>query len=463
MTYPLLRFVEAPEKTATVRMNLQSGPARVASDGFSIGAPSLIGDPGTLEPELGHRRLTMRLRVDDVKSAATPVVAALSREVLRRGGNWLMFQLTPSSKPYWFRTYVTEPGDISLDDVYNEDLRRDLWEIAVALDAEALAWGERVTFPAQSLSNDSPKRFTLPAVIGDGPAPAKVVMRTDANRRGKRHMMPLSRGIVILPVGTGDIWSPQFDTGAPVADAAMVGGSYRSVSFATQTGLVSRLLNLTAADIQIVPGRYSVLVRVRRPNTTGTFQMQWGVSDGSGSLLNGDIVTIGWDTSPAAHSGWIPLGDFAIPANALNVPDWSPLAKATAPVQMELKASRLTGTSALHLDHIALIPVRLDTRSLIADHAGSGPSNDVDQNYDGDVEAYYPVTHADGKLAYRPTPALEGQFPQLAPGEANELSFFDQISLTRANYGVTADVSDAVSAAVRAEVSYHPRYLYVAT
>ena len=173
MNQTLIRFTEGPALDAVVRLDLQAEPAKVGATGLSVGAPQLESDPESPTVSWGNRRITLTQFVEGSKADARPVLAALARELLR-SRNWLLVRFSPASTPVWFHTYRTQPGDIDLEQVYDSESKRDVWQIQVQLEADPWAYGERVTQPAATVSNDpagssNPCLLRLPEILGDAP------------------------------------------------------------------------------------------------------------------------------------------------------------------------------------------------------------------------------------------------------------------------------------------------------
>lgn len=121
MSFPLVKFVDSPKPTAAVRFdfNVESSdaPRRVGGEGFTLGVPTLEGDPDAVEVSYGWRELLVPHRVNGSKQSALAVLSTLSRELLRPT-NWLLVQLDALTAPVWFKTYRTAPAALSLDRVY---------------------------------------------------------------------------------------------------------------------------------------------------------------------------------------------------------------------------------------------------------------------------------------------------------------------------------------------------------
>lgn len=182
--YPLIKFVDSPDVDATVRLDLNDEDAWPAADDFDLGSPALLGDPDGVGSLYGNRTLKFTWVIKGPKPAALRRQSALAREVMREGGSWLLFQLTSTAQPVWFRTKRSNPGVVSLAQVYTgESAAQDSWRVSVSVEAEPFAYGPQETFEV-TVANDPAASgglgVTLPDIKGDAPAP--LVVRCDTPR-----------------------------------------------------------------------------------------------------------------------------------------------------------------------------------------------------------------------------------------------------------------------------------------
>lgn len=475
MTWPAVKFVDAPEPTADVRLDLSTPDVQVLADGFSLGAPSFNGDSRTFGVDYGDRSLTMSVSVMGTKTETLAVLQLLAREVVRQQ-NWLLFQLDPTQPAVWYKTWRAQPGDLSFDNVYDGttgDVIPDRWVITVPLTAEAFAYGERVTLPAVTINNNAaagtnPCSYVLPTIKGDAPAPLRIAADFSATLNQYDILWSTSpvpstyTAPIVWPIGSGDGLTAGTDTGAAVTDSAFSGGSYRSVSFSTVSSMATRLQGVAPA---VVPaGRYMVFLRFARSDTTSTFAFKFGYNDLGGVDVAGSetVIMDRAASTTAGYATWVPLGTFSFPryANDLVIsafdfaPSWA------------LQAQRLSGTGAAQLDAIMLIPADLRgmgdaARTLISQFHGFGPQSvDVASYWDGDLEAYTRV-NAFAVLDSSIQPlAMQGGFPQVYPGQRNMLHLLQQTKADSGYFGVT-DNPDAIATSAVVTLSYHPRYLYL--
>lgn len=476
--YPLVRFVDAPEESANVRLDLNSigvwADERIAPahEGFSIGAPTLEGDPDGIGVEYGLRTISFSLHINGSRQASLRAMEALAREVQRRR-NWLMVQLDDSSAPVWFRTYVSQPGEVSFDRVFN-DGRPDGWVVGVQLSADAHALGARETLATVTVANDptaasNPMSFIVSDIKGDAPAPVRIGADFSANL----DQADIVWSVCPVPddftaplswdIGTGDGWTAGTDTGAAVADAAYSGGSYREVTFATDAGMATRLYG--SAPESLIPGKYRVFVRVARSDDSSEFAFKLGYRDFFGDVMGG-AETVRWDRGTSTSTGlatWVPLGTRSFPQHyddSLRVPgftDFNP--------DISLQVERTSGTGALRLDSLLLVPVHLagmdePGRMLGAEFTALGPqSADTASYWDGDAEAYTRV-NGFGVVTAAIQPIPHGDFPVLHPGVANAVHLIQQSRLVAGYFGAT-DNGDSITRTATVTLSYHPRHLWL--
>jgi hypothetical protein len=478
MTWPLIRFVAEPTTGATVRLDLSvDGAAWVGAEGYSFGAPTFEGGPGSVGAEYGYRRLSMTVHLQGTKTAALTTLSSLATEI-QRSQNWLLFQLQSGSVPVWFRTYRTQPGELSLDAVYDESsgsIIPDRWDIEVHLDAEPFAYGAReaMTLASPTISNDPASgtnrmAMVLPAVKGDAPAELRVGLDPSlSNMAGYKFMLSsvaLETGAsytapYFWQVGTGDSFTADTDTGAGVADATTSNGSYRSVSFATDATLIKRMHGTMPS---MPAGLYKVLGRFRRSDTSSTFSARLGQTVGGIDVPGLTTAVLDRATSFAAHATWLDLGEFTFPHGGQAPSDF--IAADGAPTVF-LQASRLSGTGALHVDAFAAIPVSGEdvvlTKTLFSEFDAIGPTGSELVLWDTAENMCWvaapgpplqPITAA--------KPILTGGFPVALPGHVNVLHVFQQVNGQKP-FGGT-DSSDSITATTTLSVSYHPRYLWLA-
>lgn len=473
MTWPAIKFVDKPDISATVRLDLSTPTVQVALDEFTLGVPTFDGDPEGVGVDYGYRSPLLKVRITGPKPTALLAMQALSREVLRPT-NWLLFQLQPSTAPVWFKVFRGQPGELSLGHVYDETtgvVLPDLWEIQVPLTAEGFAYGARVTLPTVTINNDpsavsNPCAYKLPAILGDAPAPLRIAATFSATLNQADILwsvapVPASYPVpIVWQIGTGDGLTADVDTGAAVSNSAYSGGSYRPVSFATTPGMATRLSG--AAPGAIPAGRYLVFLRVARSDTNSTFAFRFGNKTLAGlEVSSGPVVAMDRGASTTVgHATWLPMGVFSFPRfqNGLDSLGFS-----AAPA-WGLQAQRLSGAGAAHLDAVMLVPVDIQSvdyagRTLFSRFTAFGPqAADVRAYWDGDLDAFTRLNSLAANDSGIQPNALAGQFPIAHPGQTNILHLLQQTRASSGTFGTT-DNTDAIARTTDVTLSYHPRYL----
>lgn len=291
--WPRLRFVDAAEVSANVRYDLNSGPSAPLADGWSMGVPSLDGDPDALGVEWGRRTLSFTQRVYGEREDALSHLNRLRRELYRRR-NWLLVQLGPSSAPVWLRTYRSASGALDFEHVYNDD-RPDYWTLGMEIAADAWAVGETVSFGLEYSLN--PFAGTdrlgvwLPPIQGEVATPLRVT---------QYGMRPT------LVYGTA---RDGFFAASPVPAQTASAAPYWTYA-AAGTGTVRK----GAAPSSVLPGRYRVVV-AHQGAAGGSHR--WGISVDGGTTAVWTTATAvtSWRTLTAISSTtyvWYDLGEVTI-------------------------------------------------------------------------------------------------------------------------------------------------------
>ena len=476
--YPLVRFVSEPSPTADVRFDLHSvgewSDEQVwpEHDSFSLGSPTLEGDQDAYGADFGTRQLTFNLLYEGSKVTASRRLSELGRELVRRT-NWLMFQLSATSEPVWFKTRRTAPSAITFDYVLT-DRDVDVWGINVQLDADSFAYGALVTMPPFTINNDpaastNPCRVVLPTIVGDAPAPVKIKASFNVDSLGRRMrftMTPYDAGAApagptVWPIGGSDGWGLAADVGASVTDGSFSGGSYRTVSF---SGGVSRVFKIYGAvPAAVIPGQYRVLLRMARESALDQFEFVLDQKVGDDyDTAYGPIVQF---TRPANVTNnfatWIDLGTHNYPFGApMEVPT---AGQAPFTPNIRLVIGKLYGNFGCKLDTFLLVPVDT-TRSaasttIVSDFVGRGPKTTEYGYWDGDTESYMTYSLSTNALTSAQQPYRSGGYLKVTPGADNVLHWLLQTSMT---LPTTGDNHDAISHTSTVTLSYHPRWLNLA-
>lgn len=467
-TYPLVKFMASPATTAAVRYDFNTaisggGRAHILHGAWDLGAPELQGDSDGIDVEWGLRTIQFTQRIEGSEADALAKQSALARELLRRS-NWLMVQIAADREPVWFQTYRGDPGSLSFENVRLDSTGFDAWDIGLSLQAEPFALGARVTLSPITVNNDpaagsNPCRAVLPTILGDAPAPLRIV--SDTGLDGRRLMYALhasesTPSAIVWQIGSSDGNTAVTDTGAGVANAAYSGGSYRAVTFATQAGLTVRL---ALANKTFTAGRYKVLARIARSDTDSEFDVMFAYTASAPVTISGEHVHWGPNgpSTSAGHAAWVDLGDFTFPAGYQR-PDGSPLETVTSAGSLSL--SRTTGAGSAHLDAVMLVPVEvsdtLDNNILYtyfpATGIGSGSGT-----WDGDSEMLWLLSSGSAPVPL--SAEIKGGYPVATPGAVNLLTVLQQVNGARSSANV--DGSDGITVAASLTISYQPRWLWI--
>lgn len=468
MTFPEVQFVASPDVGAAVRFDFnQAGSWSTdqvwpAHDGVSLGAPTLEGDPDGIGTEYGFRRLSFDLIIVGTHASAATKVSALAKELVRQT-NWLRVRMTPTSVPVWFKTYRSAPSALNFEHVYaSDDVTRNTFGVSIELDADAFAYGARVTQTAVTINNSpvaatNPMWKLLPTVVGDAPAPARfeiVPSGAVTYRQPLLSVAGLNQAPVIWPttnlVGGTDTTSVE-TTGA---GTGYVSGDYRRISFATNTALTNRLAGAPFVfPATMPPGKYRVLVRVSRTDTTSRFTMRLRqqISVLVPDVFGPAVPFGGAVTSPAVNrAAWVDLGVFSWPTNL--PPDDAQFALPQGP-SISFEAGRASGSGSLDVDVFMLIPVP-DNSESVRSLISFGPNAGDKIVVDGDGEYV-------GFPGYVVGPdSVSGAFPMLRPDGENSLYYVEQTLAEQGNG--TFNDSDVLTRSSVVTVSYRPRWLYLA-
>lgn len=474
MTFPRVAFVSSPDLGADVRFDFNTagewadGENWPEHDDFSLGVPSLSGDYDAIGVEYGPRELTFNLVIKARKATATATMSALARELLRQR-NWLLFQVSPFSRPAWFRTYRTEPGAISFEYLNDtDDSRGNLWGLGVSVDADSFAYGERVTLDPITVVNSPadathPMWFTLPDVLGDAPTPLRLRVdptgTTDAwffRRRGV-HMMVTHADAAPVRVQTSAMTAV-----SPAFKQTILGGEFLDGDAIKATMPTGAMVKLTTAAPNIPFGRYRMLLRAQGRNDSPT------AADSASFWLGYDIDSLpirrAFDFRPTSdfsgsfeHFLWLNMGEIDHPLGGS-------LDDGTGTLKLVLWGSRIAGGSFAEYqwDEILLVPIDDDEPGTMALIQHGKYNDDLDTLdhawvYDGETDATYLLVDDATVTAY-PAVTVSGSLPVAIPGRTNRVV----LDLGAAIPGLMDSAADSIAATTQVTVSYQPRWLYMA-
>jgi hypothetical protein len=487
-SYPLVKYVDSPATTATVRYdfndqtpNLATSPAKKVTE-FDPGVPTLEGDPDAVGQTWGFRSPSITHTIRGTKAQAMAALSAVSREQLRRT-NWVLFQAAAGVQPVWFKTYRTGYQPVTLDQVYvrvdggGQVALPDTWKITIPLVADAFTYGARVTIPTVQIVQApadlaGPTRFAmryiLPAIKGDAPTNLRVQVTpaagTFANEDCKWLLVSSSgtatMAHAITDIGTGDGYTAGTGTGAGVADATYFGGSYRLVGI---TAATPNVINRLSGAFPVLPlGRYKILLRATSGGSAGTFSLLAKLrmfAAGTG-LVEGPTARIDVSLAGANHDFWIDLGDFNLPFGITPPIDAGP---GPGAISFQLHMGTAEGTALnVKIDAFKFIPIDgpyvAQARTLVSTGPRYQPLvNGLAGVFDGDTDSYWSYTTGTN-LYNAGAPTLKGAFLTADPATAQNI-----VTVMAVDNGTAGAVSaiTGLNAQAALDISYHPRYLHV--
>lgn len=497
MTYPAVMFVDAPSLTANVRFDCNSdfGPAtcRVEHEGFTLGAPTILGDPDAVRAALGFRTPQLPLQIRGPKAAAFDVRTALSRELLRPT-NWLQVQLDDLSDVFWLKTYRGEYGALDLQFV-RQDSDTDVWRLPVSVDAEALFYDQEVTLGpfavTQTPDGSYPMRIVLPEIEGDAPTPLRVTITPDSTAGGGAAAESAwligciagktSMSDLVVDIGTGDGFTAGTGTAAGTANAFYFGGTRRVVTLTAAEAATTQRLSGSLPDLPL--GRYKVLMRYEADgSTTVDKNYVFGLrtaATGSGPFSSTPTtqVTVRAGVGTAlVRRGWVDLGDITIPTGVPaphEVPIGQPAPAAGAPTSFSLTiglADLSAGT--VRIDAFKFIPVSGPTVTQTSLLTATFPSSYWPQyvsagtltfagTFDADSETFWCVVSGSVNGLVPSLPQMKGVFPVADPASDQNLLLVMAADLGDNVGGDTAAAITSLNALASIAVAYSPRKLHI--
>lgn len=502
MTWPLVKFVDAPSVSANVRMDCNdvtaSASRRVA--GFDPGVPALTGDPDGVGQAFGLRQPTLTVRFKGSKANAMAALSAFSKEQMR-WRNWVMFQPSALQQPVWFRTYRAGFAPLSLDRVFVDSktggstMLPDTWECAVPLAADPFAYGARVTIPTFQVIQGpvdltgptrTAMRAVLPAIKGDAPTKLRVKItpagtNNTAATYGSAWLLGCISGDTAsitdpqIDIGTTDGFTAGTGTGGGTTDANYFGGTYRAVTIGAGSGVIGRLSGIVT--VSPPQGRYKVMLRCEADspiNVLTPYVFTFGVIQNLGTdytYAPSTVLPVGVGPGNPAETftGWVDLGETTLPAGVGMLP--ADVSLPTVPLVFSLKIGTSDGSAgAVRLDRFKLIPVdggpawnsvMLAAEFLVNDPPSEPSGLRIAQSgtFDGDDETYWTtVTLTATDYVFPGSPCLAGGFPVADPAREENLLI---VMATADGLAATTPKITSLNAQAAVDVSYHPRYLYL--
>lgn len=482
-TWPLVKFVDSPSTTATVRYDCNdqaATPVKKVTE-FDPGVPTLEGEPDAVGQQWGFRSPRIVHTIKGTKAQAMAALSAVSKEQLRRT-NWLLFQPSAATSPVWFKTYRTGYEAVSLERVWvrvdggGTVPLPDTWKITIPLVADAFAYGARVTIPSVQIVQSpadvaGPKyamRYALPAIKGDAPTRLRVSVTPTAGataNSGSEWLIGCVSGTAAMTdavVGVTGM-TPQIDTTGPAAGTGFFNGVRMVTTFTSGPGLGLR----ATGTLPVLPrGRYRLDVRceavgVADVDKTYTFKAVYysaGFGVGQAPKIS---LTVPGQAVAATFRGWVNLGEIAVPFGAATaVPADVSLTIPAGAFGLDIGSVDTTGT--VRFDAFRLIPIdgpTVTNATFLGFRPGAGQARligGVTGTWDGDNETFWASSSGalrDGAVT------LEGGFPTADPAAEKNMLIVTAVSKGDAPLATTDITYPAAESQV--VVSYLPRYLHV--
>ncbi len=461
----MVQLVSSPDLDAEIRFDLNDGFSWPDHNGFSLGAPPLLGDPGGVGAEYGFRTLSFTLIVEGDEDSALRQHSYLARQLLR-DENYLRFQLSPQAAPIWFRCVRSSPGESSLAKVYLDRATNE-WSIGVALVADPFALGERVEH-AVTIGNDPATgglTAILPDIRGDAPSPLTIDMTPGTSA----FVQPW---ISVCPVESSRPWpgtvvyqaeDGQLGDGAITESATAYSAGQRvRVNISGDTG-EQRFVAWPVKPP--FAGRWRIFARVGLVQTdTGLITLNLRGDGAAASAPRKTVLEFDHKTVPTTERFLVDMGVYTFPKG--NLPTSRPYSMTTSGVVLNWWATS-TGTASARLlvDYMVAVPLDLPLDA-------SGPvttldfqefartHGDVTLRLNSDDAAAQEITSFDAAgvpsfaLSNPETPA--GAFPAVTPGAQNVLTLLTR----RTTIARPRVMLDTITEATALTVSYRPLYLY---
>jgi hypothetical protein len=355
---------------------------------------------------------------------------------LQRDDNWLLFQLTATSAPVWFKTFRTSPGAVSLEDVWvpqgDEDTPEDFWRVAVTVEAEPFAYGPQETFTVTAANDPAVAGglgVTLPTIKGDAPAP--LVLRVNNEGRNINHIIAAVGPRVALTDATAPAGS------TPVTGSAVQsGGTAYQVSLGSVSGVELRPFTNPPDGWN---GRGHMFLRLRRVSGTAAVTITRSTSLNSAAPV-GTLADSSGTTTPVL----IDLGPvyFTPTVDGYTQPKgWL----------MTLQGQAASGTVVVEVDYLLYLPESWSFAVTDSASYASGYVIDAEKEYTAQLSTDYPAAP---EVAYYTSimGGLVGGFPEVRPGETNVLWWQTIASNWNHPLGDTSTIY----------CSYRPRWLFLA-
>lgn len=316
--FPIAQLVESPDRDAQIFFNFNDNGSYPEHESFVFGAPSLKGEPGSVNPEYDYRTISFNLVVPGDEDDVLRQHSALARQITR-DTFYFRFQLSWRSEPIWFKCVRAAPGETSLADFFMDRIE-NTWKIAVTLIAEPFAMGERLEHSLTFANNPTAVGLAaeLPPIRGDVPTPLIIeVAAGDSNFiRPYLSVCPLesSRAWVNpLPFWQAEAAKTISTGGASEVTTAASNNSRIRYNFTTTTTNNTFQRRLTWDIAPPFPGRWRIFCRMGSNIVTESIRIE-----GSGEACVKSHKTI-LNSAEAVFSTMVDLGVFSFPKGNMPV------------------------------------------------------------------------------------------------------------------------------------------------
>ena len=467
MIYPLTRIVDRPEVGAAVLVDLNDELVATQA-GFDFGDPDFtvsVDDGSIVE---GQRSITLPLVLRGSRGEVARRLADLAMQVARRG-RWLLWQWAPESAPTWFRLVPTAPGSLDLNLAFVDATGPQQWSWDLTLTADAFTRGQRVTYPAVTVTNTGGDRgFTLTAA-GDVPAPLRIDLAPSHDLHSRRVLVStfsVPAGSSMVTAGGAPHLIASDASFTPQGPASRVTGQ----SHLSGTDGISIPVSTTTATVVAdgtwpwspAPGTYAVYARLYRVGGSGHGRFRMA------QVSNGIASWQGWSNDPTSPSWWRPedggnraswhrIGILRHPMGARShgLRDGDVIAPS---IQIQFQGSDSGSSSTIIIDQLALIPLALEegscTVGMFDFTAGQGPTPTTVARIDGDTQRVS-IIDGFGKVHPRRHPQVAGGWPTAWPGMVTCVTTL--LDTSPAPSGV-----DSVAQSSTLTASIQPRHIHLA-
>jgi hypothetical protein len=409
------------------------------------------------------RTVTMRLDLLTTTQDANATELQKLARLLDKESGYLMYQPTGATKPVFFRYFRSDISGI--EDVIAQAAFR---KPEIELPCDPFALGAREDMGPYTVNNDpaagsNPCYFDVTGVKGDVPAP--VVWLNTSRSPARQYIAVRQHGtpsdlIYFRQAELADVLDTDTTNPGGGPDADMSGSTsnnFARTSFATDATMVRRLsLTMPSGGPTLVQqiamrGTYRVLVAVRRSSAVGGVNVAFDPLMGLGLPA---VATKFYTGRQIVDLGLITLGTIdRVGHDSAHQP--------IDPAQVDIAASRTSGTSTLDWDFVLFMPA--DEAQCIADGMGTASYDEMLDGItgltQGVIAAGAPFSGDAEFLATLPSNVgATGALPKIAPEQTNRIFYFEAGVLAGGGLDIPAWTKGDSNAIT---LSYWPQYLYI--